>query len=115
MNSAYYLTKIKELQESKSKVNGLFSYITECETDLDKSQKYMDNLTICGEPLDKGKVKEIVTSLENITSDFNAIIKECDTKIAEYQEKYEAALKAEAEAEAAKKAAQQSKTETTIN
>ena len=98
MSSAEYAAKIKEFETAKQEVNGLKDSLGDCQSSASKGVTIMENLTICGEPMDQGKISDASDKLESISDDFDTIIKECDKLITEYQKKYEAALAAEEEA-----------------
>ena len=99
MSSSYYAEKIAALEAAKTAISGLSSSLSECQT-------IVEDLEICGEPMDKGKLSNISKSLSSISDDFDSIIAECDKLIAEYQILYEEAKAAEeAAAQAAAAAA----------
>lgn len=108
MSSAYYSQKITEIENAKEKINGLKDSLDDCQSSVSKGEKIMENLTICGEPMDQGKVSEMGRALNDISDDFDSIISECNQLISKYRELYNSAKRAEEEAAA--KAAQARRT-----
>ncbi len=97
MSSAYYSQKITEIEKAREKIRGLKDNLGDCQSSVSKGEKIMENLTICGEPMDQGKVSAMGDSLEDISDDLDSIISECNQLIAKYRELYNSAKKAEEE------------------
>ena len=91
-SSAYYKTKITELENIRDQVRGILPYFEPSEEVLTKSQKYIEEITINGEPIDQGKLCDICSALKNTESDLQSIIKECTERIFEYTTLYNQAV-----------------------
>ncbi len=98
-SSAVYKQKIDEFTNMKAQLSGLLGPIETCTSSVTKSKEYLENIVICGETIDKGVLSGNVGTTVNSISDLvNTLINECQTKINEYTDLYNAALKAEQEA-----------------
>jgi hypothetical protein len=97
-SSAYYAAKIAEFKAAQSAIKGLYAPLEDCEDENSKGEKIVKDLIICGEPMDKGKLKNLSSTLSTISGYFDQIIAECSRLISEYQALYEAAKAAEEEA-----------------
>lgn len=91
-SSAYYAAKIKEFLGIKNDVSSLFGSLNDCTTATNNCTKYTKEIIISGKVVDKGDLDKLSTSLETVNGNLNAIIAECDEKIAKYQALYEQAL-----------------------
>lgn len=118
-SSSYYSSILSQLKSVKAQVQGVLGYFDSCEATLNKSIGYIDEITINGEAIDQGKLSEVGNSLKNAESDLQAIVNECNAKIAEYTTLYnqavarEEAAAREARRRAAEAAAQAAKTNNT--
>lgn len=98
-SSAFYKQKIDEFTNLKGQLSGLLGPVETCNTSLTKSRSYLDNIVICGEPIDKGVLAgNVGTAVNDLGDIIEKLISECQTKINEYTDLYNAALKAEQEA-----------------
>lgn len=95
MSSAEYAAKITEFKEAKASISGLSDKLSDCTESLTKGENLIKELMICGEPMDKGKLSSISSTLTTISSNFDSIIAECDKLIGEYEDLYQKALAAE--------------------
>lgn len=103
-SSSAIKSKIDELDKIRNQVNGVLSKFSPCSTVLSKSQKYIDEITINGEAIDQGKLKEVEISLNNAENDLQAIVSECDGKIEILIDQYaKAVAREEEEREAARR------------
>lgn len=99
MNSSEYKAKIDEFMTLKGQLMSLSGVTDSSASAVAKSREYLDEIIICGEPIDKGVLSGNVTTLvENIADTIDQLIRECQVKIDEYTDLYNAALKAEQEA-----------------
>ena len=97
-SSSYYSLKIEKLKSIRSQLKGLSSYIEDCSSASDKSEKFTEELTINGQTIDQGKLKTIKETISDVDSNITSLINECNEKISDYQELYKKALEAEREA-----------------
>lgn len=97
-SSSYYSLKIEKLKTIKTQLKGLSSYIEDCTSAADKSEKFTEELTINGQTIDQGKLKTIKDTISDVESNITSLINECTEKISDYQELYQKALNAEREA-----------------
>ena len=98
-SSAYYKQKVDEFTNLKAQLSGLLGPVETCVGSITKSRSYLDNIVICGEPVDKGVLGgNVGTTVNDIGDLIETLISECQTKINEYTDLYDAALKAEQEA-----------------
>ena len=51
-SSSYYSLKIEKLKSIKTQLKGLSSYIEECTSAAEKSEKFTEDLTINGQAID---------------------------------------------------------------
>lgn len=99
MSSSEYKAKVDEFMALKAQLLGLSGVTDSSTSAVTKSREYLDEIIICGEPIDKGVLSGTITTLvENIADTIDQLIRECQTKIDEYTDLYNAALKAEQEA-----------------
>ena len=118
-SSSYYSSILSQLRSVKAQVQGVMGYFDSCESTLNKSIGYIDEITINGEAIDQGKLGDVSSALKNAESDLQAIINECNAKIVEYTALYnqavarEEAAREEARRRAAAAAAQAAKTNNT--
>lgn len=91
-SSSYYAAKIREFQGIKGNVSSLFGSLNSCTTATNSCTKYTNEIIISGKVVDKGDLANLSNSLQTINGNLNAIIAECDEKIAKYQALYEQAL-----------------------
>lgn len=96
-SSAVYAAKIREFQAIKAQVNSLKGPLNECESATKNTNNYTEKIIISGKVFDQDELKKFSTSLKTVSSNLNAIISECDEKIAKYQRLYEMALARERE------------------
>ena len=93
-SSQHYKNKINRYNNIKSKLESKFTYF---DTAIDKL-KFANNFfveddgIIIGDRLDRGETSKILAEIQNARLDIKSIIKECDSKIAEYQHLYELAI-----------------------
>lgn len=97
-SSAYYKQKIDEFTALKNQLTGLLAPIETCSSSVAKSRSYLDNIIICGNPIDKEVISgTIEPTVKNMSSIVQTLISECQTKINEYTDLYNKALKKEQE------------------
>ena len=101
MSSSECQAMIDKYQGIKAKILGLFDYLSECSSSIIECEPYLNEVNIDGEPIDKGKLGELSSTINGFKDAFSTIVAECESLIQKYT-----AMKAEAlrrEAEAAKK------------
>lgn len=82
-SSSYYRNKIEEYKNIMSQISGLFSYSANCSALVQGGSSYMEGLIISGEPIDKGNIAKLSSTLGSIDDALNTIIAECMSKISE--------------------------------
>lgn len=96
-SSAVYAAKIREFQAIKAQVSSLKGPLNECESATNNSNSYTEKIIINGKVFDQEELKKFTSTLKTVASNLNAIMSECDEKIAKYQRLYEQALARERE------------------
>lgn len=95
-SSSFYKGKIDEFNNLKAQLLSLLAKVDNSTLALNKSRSYLDNIVICGEPIDKGVLQNNVsTTINDISDTIDNLISECGTKVNEYTELYYAAVEAE--------------------
>lgn len=95
MNSSYYLSLIQKYKKIITDVSSLYSYLDSSYGIVNSCIEKMEEITINGDSVDKGKLNNISTSLSELRNAFNTVIAECKSKIDTYEALYNAALLAE--------------------
>lgn len=91
-SSTYYAGKIAEFETVKANVSGLFGSLDSCADAVSKASGYAKELVISGKTFDNGKCEQLSNSLSSVRGDLKSIVSECDTKIQEYTNLYNAAV-----------------------
>ena len=95
-SSSYYKEKIDEFVALGKKLSGLAEHITTCNTSVTHGIEYLGEIVICNEPIDKNVLGDNVgKTLGDIADALNTLISECNTKIEDYTDLYNAAVKEE--------------------
>ena len=95
-SSSYYKGKIDEFVALGKQLSGLSEYITTCSTSVTLGIKYLGEVVICNEPVDKNVLGEnVAKTLSDVGEVLNSLISECNDKIEDYTDLYDAAVKAE--------------------
>ena len=102
MSSSYYKDKLEKYKGYLGKVSGVSGKTSSSNESLSSSAKFVENIVINGESIDKGALKEIQSVLDSVDDAISAVKGEINRKISEYTGLYQKAL---AEEEAAHKAA----------
>ena len=95
-SSSYYKGKIDEFVALGESLSALSDDITTCGTSVTKGVTYLGAIIICNEPIDKNVLGDNVgKTLGDIEDALNTLISECNTKIEDYTDLYNAAVKEE--------------------
>ena len=104
MSIAYYDSiiaecdkKIAELTDSKNQVISVLPSVVSCSNNTAKVNTRFSNLVFFNEPFGSSEIANVSNVIENVESNLNFIVDECNEKISEY-------LSKRASAEAAKAA-----------
>lgn len=97
MEPEEYMNMIKKYQKKIYEISSLYVYLENCTSDTNKCKEAISNTQIDGESIDKGKLDEILNTIDELRDVFNTIIAECNLKINEYTVLYQDALRKESE------------------
>ena len=112
-SSSYYKAKIEKFEGYKGKVSSVSGKLNNPDESLGLSTKFVDNVVINGEAIDKGVLSGTIGSgIASIESNLASVIGECDKKIEEYTALYKQALIQEEEARQRQLALQRKKNNT---
>lgn len=95
MSSSYYSALIDKYKNVVSRVSSLYTYIGNATSNLGTCKTLISENTIDDNPIDKGMLDNISSTLQTLTSSLNTIVAECMSKIDYYTGLYHAALYAE--------------------
>lgn len=95
-SSSYYKGKMTEFSDLAKQLGELSDKISTCDSSVKKGIEYLGEILISGECIDKGVLGENVgATLGDIVDTVSTLISECNTKIRDYNDLYNAALFAE--------------------
>lgn len=95
-SSSYYKGKIDEFVALGESLSALSDDITTCGTSVTKGVTYLGAIIICNEPIDKKVLgNNVAKTLDDISDTLKTLVAECNTKIEDYTDLYNDALKQE--------------------
>lgn len=97
MNSAYYLELIGKYEQVKGSIQGVLPLFGGCDTSINSTIVYLENLVFDDQPFDGGKLSQDLANIAKVEQNLQILIGECSEKISEYNLLYQQALAQERE------------------
>lgn len=88
----YYLCKINEWEDLKSRISLALNMCLECGTEQYNTYKQLDGLCVNFGPIDFGVIQSFEMKLEGIHDKLLSLLNDCDENISYYQGQYSFAL-----------------------